>query len=1032
MPRQPALSDILLNNIIACLAPALALLNDLEGTFATPFVSVIAKTSLSLITAVQTVKRNKTVCIELMDNIHKVLYAIIDLHIKSEPVGNLPPASLSCIGHFTETLHRIHTFVDIQQEGNKIKHFFRQSEMNMLLRDCRAGLQQALEIFKVDAGAATLESIDEMKRKTESIHKELLELIATLSDGTASDRSLSICLNFNTSQDSSDSFSMLPAMPKIFHGRESELESVVKQLTQGSPRIAILGAGGMGKTSLARTALHHSEIVAKYEHRFFVAAESATNSIELAALVGSHLGLKPGNDLTRVVVEYFSRGPPCLLVLDNLETPWESMETRSTVEEFLSLLTDVKHLALIVTMRGVERPAKVRWTRPFLLPLEPLSYEAARQTFFDIADDSYDNKDINKLLSLTDNMPLAVQLIAHLVDYEGCSNVLGRWETEKTSLLSEGYGKSSNLDASIAISLSSPRLISLPGAKQLLSLLAILPDGLSDSELLQSNLPINNILACKAALLQTSLAYRDNKSRLKVLAPIREHMKQAHAPSQMLVKSLFKHFYWLLDLYQKHRGVQLKGIIDQISLNHGNLHQVLLQELHLDNPNLADAIDCTIVLNSCRRQTGHGCTVLMDHIPSVFPKPRNSQVEANFIIEMFNSITHYPITNPELLVAQTIDNFHSVNDPILKVQFYIAIGVYYHHHKDNIPAAMQYFEQALALAQSSGNVTRLEGNIGKYHAGQRHAFEAQKLAQLTGSLYEESKALLAETYCCRALGGYKRAIFVSHRARELVHLCGMSGGTVDYSIMASAAEVHLLKSEYAEARAIHVQIVQNTSADQDPWNYVWGILNIAEIGVAIGSAKEEVHLNLENAKNVFNIIGYLSGPLQCEMILGNLCLREGDTVQAKALLQHCLASFWGKDSDSIGYCLTRLADMSRWRVTDISWISTSTVIYLGYAITSRQKLDLHKALCFLGDIFLSQEDEDTACALYIVALEGFTYMDVHHSRADCMLRLGNIAKHRGDSVGAVKHWKEARALFERSLQAKKVEEIDFRLAAVER
>src|ERR1700760_1680772 len=152
-------------------------------------------------------------------------------------------------------------------------------------------------------------------------------------------------------------------------------------------------------------------------------------------------------------------------------------------------------------MRGAERPAKVRWTRPFLPPLGPLSSEAARKLFEDIADDVHETKDVDQLLHLTDNMPLAVDLIAHLVDYDGCASVLARWETEKTSLLSTGSDHRSNLDASIAISLSSPRLMSIPGAKDLLSLLSILPDGLSDIELIQSNLPIQNVLACRTALL---------------------------------------------------------------------------------------------------------------------------------------------------------------------------------------------------------------------------------------------------------------------------------------------------------------------------------------------------------------------------------------------------------------------------------------------------------------------------------------------------------------------------------------------------
>jgi hypothetical protein len=51
------------------------------------------------------------------------------------------------------------------------------------------------------------------------------------------------------------------------------------------------------------------------------------------------------------------------------------------------------------------------------------------------------------------------------VDYEGCSNVLARWKTEKTSIFSSGNGRRSSLDESISISLSSPRLAASPAAK---------------------------------------------------------------------------------------------------------------------------------------------------------------------------------------------------------------------------------------------------------------------------------------------------------------------------------------------------------------------------------------------------------------------------------------------------------------------------------------------------------------------------------------------------------------------------------------
>jgi Cdc6-like AAA superfamily ATPase len=149
---------------------------------------------------------------------------------------------------------------------------------------------------------------------------------------------------------SSTSISMLPSEPKIFHGRDIELADILKLFSQGTPRIAILGAGGMGKTSLARAVLHHTEIITRYEqHRFFIACDSVATRVDLAALIGAHLGLKPGQDLRQPVIQHFSNSPPSLLILDNFETLWEPAESQKEIEKFLSLLTDINHLALIVS-----------------------------------------------------------------------------------------------------------------------------------------------------------------------------------------------------------------------------------------------------------------------------------------------------------------------------------------------------------------------------------------------------------------------------------------------------------------------------------------------------------------------------------------------------------------------------------------------------------------------------------------------------------------------------------------------------------
>ncbi|KAJ6488726.1 hypothetical protein DFH09DRAFT_1455546, partial [Mycena vulgaris] len=830
----------------------------------------------------------------------------------------------------------------------------------------------------------------------------------------------------------------LPSEPKIFHGREAEVSAIIKLFEQETPRIAILGGGGMGKTSLARAVIHHPEISSRYEQsRVFVACDTIFTSVQLAALIGEHLGLKPGKDLTGAVISHFSSALPSLLVLDNLETIWEPTESRGEVEKFLSLLTDVDHLAMVITMRGAERPANVRWTHPFLEPLRPLTQDAARKTFIDIADEGHSTEDIDKILHLTDNMPLAIDLIAHLVDYEGFSSVFARWETEKTSLLSNGYDKGSNLDSSISLSLESPRLKSLPNSRDLLSLLSILPDGLSDVELSQSKLPIANILACKAALLQTALVYIDDQRQLKALAPIREYMQKMHPPTAHLVQPLLKHFTTLLTVYATYEGtVSGIGPVDRIASNFSNIQNILYRCLDQNNSDLAHTVHSICDLDHFSRRTRRGRIPLMTEIHKVLPQSSDPRLQAFFITQLFAGYLYHPIPNPDKLAEQALGHFKCFDDPELKCRFYEAVANYYRFHHNDMSRALEFTQTGLVLATASGNTTREATSLttlgwinwqrGAYSEGQKHAYRSQRLAQTSGDLYRQALALRVESACWLSLGSYGHSKSLANTARELLGLCGMSGGELDYSILCNQAEVYRLQSEYLEARDIHIQVLSNITAEQDLYQHAMTLHSLAQVDLEIGASKDDVKKTIDTANSIFNTIGFSTGTIFCDVLYAALSMREGDLLAAKPLLQKCLNFSWGDDIDNVSYCLERLADVDCWRAMD-SIPSPWTIIFLVHSLKLKQKLETHKALQFLGDLYSGWGDQKTSSSLYAVALEGFTQMDVHRSRAECMLRLGDISKQDGDMLQAMELWKTARPLFERSSQAKQIAQVDDRL-----
>ncbi|KAJ7206182.1 hypothetical protein C8J57DRAFT_1615066 [Mycena rebaudengoi] len=442
-----------ISRILSNISPWPQLLHKTLQKAKVPFLGSAAALCLSITKSVQppqkTIRSNKEEYVEILGHIHEILCIIVQLDSTSEIRGVLPTALLYDIAKFTESLEKVFT-----------------PEAGERLETCKQELNRMVGLFKAQVTGSTLSQMGQMKKDAKEQHEELVALLEKDSTLTGSDRS-----------------SMAGTLPSLKNNRIFWSTSTLPQNLQWPIlHIAILGAGGMGKTS-ATAALHNPQVEAKYSDRYFPCHSPLALSWQQQLQI--ILGWRRAQTWQRRL-HIILPAPPSLLVLDNLETPWEALSARSEVEEFLSLLTDAPHLGLMITLRGAEHPSKVKWTRPFLAPLKPLSNVAARQTFIEG-------------IFHWQSASLQVLLI------EGCAKALSRWKLESTRMLSDGYDQRSSLDISIMLSYTSSRMT--PGAQELLSLLSMLPDGLADADLVQAKLPIPDILSCKATLIQTALAF---------------------------------------------------------------------------------------------------------------------------------------------------------------------------------------------------------------------------------------------------------------------------------------------------------------------------------------------------------------------------------------------------------------------------------------------------------------------------------------------------------------------------------------------
>ncbi|KAJ7025857.1 hypothetical protein C8F04DRAFT_1298620 [Mycena alexandri] len=524
------------------------------------------------------------------------------------------------------------------------------------------------------------------------------------------------------------------------------------------------------------------------------------------------------------------------------------------------------------------------------------------------------------------------------------------------------------------------------------------------------------------------LAYSDDHKRLKALVPIREYMGRLFPPTDQMIQPLLKHFHELLDSISVAFGTTSGTVpINLITSNYANIQNILRYGLQREYHDVADVIYCTCKFNHFSLLIGRGATTLLADITTLLPSLGDNRLKAYSIAELFRSWKNYSNSRPESLIVEALNHFKYFDDPDLE-------GWYYCEHNHNIPTAVQHGQFALSLAQSHGNygrqcdaliiLGRIETFAGEHAAGRALAREAQTLAKISGDVYKEAHGLYYEALCLMSLGEYQECMALTIRGRTMLDLCGLSHGGLNYALMEIQGEVHKFKSEYVEAHNIQNMILQGTANDNQ--RQVFSLISIAESEVLIGVSKTEIQKKIEASQVMFGASRNPVFTTACDIILADLNLREGD--RSSLLFCKCLQFARGKYSEAVSYCLERLADINCWEgcYHPTSW----PAVFLANSLKAKERLGTYKGLQFLGDVFLQENEEATSISLFTLALEGFSQMDVHRSRAECMIRLGDISKKHGDLLKALELWETARPLFERSSQAKRVQDLDERLVEI--
>lgn len=311
----------------------------------------------------------------------------------------------------------------------------------------------------------------------------------------------------------------IPPPARCF-GRTDEVERIVHCLLaeRGSCTI-ILGSPGIGKTTTSRAVANDPEIVERFRHRRWFASLSAARDVagfELA--ISQCMGLPSNTTFSQMVAQM--RRAKAVLILDNLETPWERDVER--VEARLSQLAQVPKLHVVATMRGRSAPASVLWDGG-QVELGPLSAASSEELFRSIAPrTSANDATMAEVVRDLGGVPLAIELLAlRAQPHETLEEVAAEWRRRRTNYLENPDGApspKSSLNRSLEMSFSSPRLKT--EGRRLLARLAFSPAGLHGDD--RQSVLGHDAAEGSRQLLGLGLAHQTD-GRMDMLPPIRDY-----------------------------------------------------------------------------------------------------------------------------------------------------------------------------------------------------------------------------------------------------------------------------------------------------------------------------------------------------------------------------------------------------------------------------------------------------------------------------------------------------------------------------